>query len=88
MPAYLVEAGYKPDSIPRVRIEGHKDSSSFNFRFQAALRDGIIPEQTEGVLEHRGATGSVGYVRREAERYMRDILSGVASERSIQRKAA
>ncbi|PIQ76191.1 hypothetical protein COU78_01380 [Candidatus Peregrinibacteria bacterium CG10_big_fil_rev_8_21_14_0_10_49_24] len=86
MPDFLVEAGYKPNAVPRVRIEGHKNSVSYNFRFQANLQDGCIIEQVENLLEHRGATGSIGYVRREAERYMRDILSGAALVRSSQRK--
>jgi hypothetical protein len=88
MPDYLVAAGYKQGSVPRVRIEGHKGSSSYNFRFQAGLREGVIPEDVENLLEHRGATGSVGYIRREAERYMRDILSSAAAVRSTQKRAA
>lgn len=85
MPDFLADAGYKPTATPQVRIEGHKGSASCNFRFYAALQADFLPEHVEHLLEHRGATGSIGYVRREAERYMRDILSGAALQSSSRR---
>jgi len=74
MPAFLVQKGYKPGSVPVIRIRGR--GNSFNFTFGAPLAPDIFPEQVEGLFEHRGATGSLGYVQREAREYLEGILSG------------
>lgn len=75
MPSFLVQEGFRAGSTPKIRIRG-SGGGSYNFKFDAPIWPGVLPEQIEDLLPQRGATGSPGYVQREARKFLDEILSG------------
>lgn len=79
MPPFLVEKGFRQGSVPRILISGR--GGSYDFTFHAPRWPDVLPEQVENLFPRRGATGSPGYVQREARGFLEEILSGSFEQR-------
>ena len=74
MPSHLVRKGYLAGSYPEILIQG-SGRRAYSFLLHAQRAPGVAPEQAADlIVTGRGATGSSGYVQRQAQILLREIF--------------